>query len=75
MQDLLAAYKEAEQKRQTITIQDEAKGYWAYLWLYWDILADSATFPWKAIPEEELPWGFLPDKVIEGKIQPGEWTE
>ena len=75
LQDLLAAYKEAEQKRQSLTEDEFMKRFWAFKWLYWDIMADRTNFPWKGIPEEELPWGFLPDEVIKGNIQPGEWTE
>ena len=73
--DLLAAYKEAEQKRQAVTRLDVAKGTWAFQWLYWDIVATRKKFPWYAIPDEEMPWGLLPDEVIEWELQPDEWTE
>ena len=75
LQDLLAAYKEAEQKRQAVTKLDSAKGRWAFQWLYWDIVAYRNRFPWYAIPDEEMPWGLLPDEVIDWELQPGEWTE
>jgi len=73
--ELLTAYQDAYKKMQTITVMDAEKGYGAFSWLHWDLVGKGEKFPWSAYAGDLLPLGLLPDEVIEGRLQPDEWTE